>query len=664
MAEDSRILRMKELIPILDEASRAYYAENREIMSNLEFDALYDELAGLEAETGIILAGSPTQKVGYEAVDELPKETHESPMLSLAKTKDREEMRAFIGTHRTLMSWKLDGLTVVLTYRDGQLQKAVTRGNGVVGDVITPNARVFRNIPLRIAFQGELVLRGEAVISYPDFEKINASIEEGEALYKNPRNLCSGSVRQLSSEVTAKRNVRFYAFALVKADGMDFDNSHLKQFQFLQEQGFEVVDHVVTTADSLDETFAWFEEKIRTFEIPSDGLVALYDDIAYGESLGRTAKTPRNALAFKWKDETAATHLLEIEWSPSRTGLINPVAVFEPVQLEGTTVSRASVHNISILRALKLGIGDEITVYKANMIIPQIAENLTGSDSVEIPAYCPVCGGKTSLHESLGTVTLFCDNPECTAKKIKSFTQFVSRDAMNIEGLSEMTLEKFIAAGFIRSFADLFRLKAHREEITQMEGFGEKSADNLAHSIDRARKTSLQRVLFALGIPNIGVANARVISRAFDEDPDRVRNASEEELSGIDGVGAVMAKAFADWFREEKNREALDDLLTQITIVKTMPAPAEDGGEEAASQIAGKTFVVTGAVHHYKSRRELTADIEAAGGKVTGSVSKKTDYLINNDASSSSGKNVNAKKLGIPIITEDEFIAMLGGKEG
>ncbi len=665
MAEDRRMTRMKELVRTLDEASRAYYVESREIMSNRRFDELYDELVQLEEQTGIVLAGSPTTKVGYESVDELPKETHESPMLSLAKTKDREEMRTFVGTHRVLMSWKLDGLTVVLTYRDGELQKAVTRGNGTVGDVITPNARVFRNIPLKIAWKGELVLRGEAVISYPDFEKLNESIGDADAKYKNPRNLCSGSVRQLNSEVTAKRNVRFYAFALVSAEGADFDNSRSRQFDFLKEQGFEVVEHVMVTADNLDEAFDYFAEKIKTFEIPSDGLVALYDDIAYGDSLGRTAKTPRNALAFKWQDEQAVTHLREIEWSPSRTGLINPVAIFDPVELEGTTVSRASVHNISILRSLKLGIGDEITVYKANMIIPQIEENLTGSDTLKIPDRCPVCGGPTSIHESDKTQTLYCDNPECAAKKIKSFTQFVSRDAMNIEGLSEMTLEKFIARGFIHTFADIFRLKEHREDIVTMEGFGTKSADNLEESIDKARQTTLQRVLFALGIPNIGVANARMISRAFDEDIDRIRTASAEEMSQVEGVGPVMAEAITQWFEDEGNRNALDDLLKQVTIEKTVQ-PASSEGEGVTSSenlIAGKTFVVTGAVSHYKSRRELSADIEAAGGKVTGSVSKKTDYLINNDAASSSNKNVTARKLGIPIITEEEFLNMLNRKD-
>lgn len=665
MAEDTRMIRMKELVRVLDEASRAYYVENREIMSNRKFDALYDELVQLEEETGTILAGSPTQKVGYEAVDELPKETHESPMLSLAKTKDREEMRAFVGTHKVLMSWKLDGLTVVLTYRGGLLQKAVTRGNGIVGDVITPNAKVFRNIPLRIAYQGEMVLRGEAVITYPDFEKINETIGGDDAKYKNPRNLCSGSVRQLNSEVTAKRNVRFYAFSLVSAQGVDFANSRARQFEFLKEQGFEVVEHVMVTAENLDEAFDYFEEKIKTFEIPSDGLVALYDDIAYGDSLGRTAKTPRNALAFKWQDEQAVTHLREIEWSPSRTGLINPVAIFDPVELEGTTVSRASVHNISILRSLKLGIGDEITVYKANMIIPQIEENLTGSNTLKLPDRCPVCGQPTSIHESDTTQTLYCDNPDCAAKKIKSFTQFVSRDAMNIEGLSEMTLEKMIARGFIHTFADIFRLREHREEIETMEGFGAKSAGKLEESIERARQTTLQRVLFGLGIPNIGVANARMISRAFDEDIDRIRSAGEEELSRVEGVGPVMAQAFAQWFREEANEAALEDLLGEITIGRTVQPSVEEGETSTAGEnlIAGKTFVVTGAVNHYKSRRELSADIEAAGGKVTGSVSKKTDYLINNDAASSSSKNVAAKKLGIPIITEEEFLNMLNRKD-
>ena len=663
MPEEEKIVRMKELVRILDEASRAYYSENREIMSNYEFDALYDELEQLEKETGVVLAMSPTHRVGYEAVDELPKETHEKPMLSLSKTKDPEQLREFIGAQRTLLSWKLDGLTVVLTYRDGELVKAVTRGNGLVGDVITANARTFRNLPLRISWPGELILRGEAVITYPDFERINLELGESAVQYKNPRNLCSGSVRQLNSEVTARRNVRFYAFALVKADGVDFRNSRQEQFSFLKRQGFETVEYRVCDQDSLDETIAWFEERIRHYEIPSDGLVALYDDIAYGESLGSTAKSPRDAMAFKWQDEQALTHLIEVEWSPSRTGLINPVAIFEPVQLEGTTVTRASVHNVSILKSLELGIGDEISVYKANMIIPQIAENLTRSGTALIPDHCPACGGKTSIHDALQTETLFCENPECPAKKIRSFTQFVSRDAMNIEGLSEMTLEKFIGRGFIHSFADLFRLRRWREEIIAMDGFGEKSMENLEQSIELARDTTLERVLFALGIPNIGVANAKVISRFFSGDIARLRIAGEEELGRIEGVGPVMAASCAGWFACGKNAELLDDLLGEIRIRIPVLSGKEIGDGVKTGPISGKTFVVTGEVKHFKNRKQLQERIEEAGGKVTGSVSKKTDYLINNDAASSSNKNRTAKKLGIPILTERQFLDMLGEQE-
>lgn len=653
MEDEKKIVRMKELVGILNDASRAYYAENKEIMSNLEYDRLYDELLSLEKETGTVLAKSPTVHVGYEAVDRLPKEAHDSPMLSLDKTKDREVLRSFIGTHRTLVSWKLDGLTVVLTYRGGELYKAVTRGNGLIGEVITPNARVFENIPLRIPYQDELILRGEAVISYPDFEKINEAFG-ADSQYKNPRNLCSGSVRQLDSSITAQRHVRLFAFALVKAEGVDFHNSRMEQFRFLKSQGFEVVEHVETTADTLDRTLDYFEKKILTYEIPSDGLVALYDDIAYGDSLGTTAKFPRNAFAFKWKDEEALTHLLDIEWSPSRTGLINPVAVFEPVQLEGTTVSRASVHNVSIMRQLKLGIGDQIKVYKANMIIPQIAENLTKSDNVIIPRVCPVCGGEAKIHDTGGVMTLFCENPDCTAKKIKAFTQFVSRDAMNIDGLSEMTLEKLIGRGFIHSFGDLFRLKSHRADIIEMEGFGKKSCDNLEISIENARKTTLPRLLFALGVPNIGVANAKVISRAFSGELDRVRHATVDRLMEVEGVGEVMAQAFAGWFENPDNAAMLDDLLTEITV----ESPESPEGQRQELIFSGKTFVITGDVTHYKNRRELKEEIESLGGKVAGSVSSRTSYLINNDALSSSTKNRTAQKLGIPIITEGQYLQL------
>ncbi|MDD2960207.1 MAG: NAD-dependent DNA ligase LigA [Lachnospiraceae bacterium] len=643
---------MKDLVGILTKAGKVYYQEDREMMSNLEYDRLYDELSALEKDTGIILAGSPTINVGYEAMDELPKERHESPMLSLDKTKEVEVLRSFIGSQKTLISWKLDGLTVVLTYRGGTLVKAVTRGNGEIGEVITNNARVFQNIPLSISYQGELVLRGEAVISYSDFEKINEEIAEIDAKYKNPRNLCSGSVRQLNNEITAKRKVRFFAFALVQAEGIDFKNSRMEQFRWLASQGFEVVEHRMTTKDGLDETVQYFARKIQNFEIPSDGLVALYDDIAYGQSLGRTAKFPRDAFAFKWQDELKETHLLEIEWSPSRTGLINPVAIFEPVELEGTTVSRASVHNLSIMKSLRLGIGDAITVYKANMIIPQIEENLTGSGTAEIPGHCPVCGGETQINAANGVETLYCINPECQVKKIKAFTLFVSRDALNIDGLSEATLEKLIARGYIHSFADIFHLSRYRDEIVEIEGFGEKSYENLISSIEQARKTTLPRLIYGLGISNIGSANAKMICKAYGYDLDKIRQTSPEEMALIDGIGSVIAGTFVDYFAKEQNQTALDELLKELELEEPQTGPENQS-------LAGNVFVITGSVEHFANRNELKALIEEQGGKVTGSVTSKTNYLINNDTTSSSSKNKKAKELGIPILSEEDFLKML-----
>lgn len=650
---DGKLRRIKELTEILTKASKAYYQDDQEIMSNLAYDKLYEELEALEKETGIVLAGSPTVTVGYESVDELPKERHERPMLSLDKTKDVEVLKSFVGDQKALMSWKLDGLTVVLTYREGTLFKAVTRGNGEVGEVITNNARVFENIPLSIPYQEELILRGEAVISYRDFIKINEEIEDVDAKYKNPRNLCSGSVRQLNNQITAARHVNFFAFSLVKAEGVDFHNSRKEQFSWLSQQGFQVVEHKVVTGDTVPETVEWFSEHIQTNDIPSDGLVVVYDDIAYGRSLGTTAKFPRDSFAFKWKDEIRNTHLREIEWSPSRTGLINPVAIFEPVELEGTTVSRASVHNLSIMKALALGIGDEIQVYKANMIIPQIAENLTRSGNVQIPKECPVCKGPTRIQNTNDVETLICTNEECQAKKIKSFTLFVSRNALNIDGLSEMTLEKFIGKGFIREFADIFELEKYREEIVSMDGFGEKSYENLMDGIRKAADTTLPRLLYGLGIPNVGVANAKMLCKAFQYDLDQIRRADVETLAAIDGIGGVIGGAIAGYFAAEKNAAMLDRLLTKLTI--EMPKP------EASEQIfAGMNFVVTGSVHHYANRNELKAVIEERGGKVTGSVTSKTSYLINNDTASASSKNKKAKELGIPILSEDEFIEMLG----
>lgn len=641
--------RMQELIKILNEASKAYYAEDREIMSNFEYDRLYEELEGLEKETGIVLSGSPTVSVGYESVEELPKERHESPMLSLGKTKSREELKDWLQGKEAILSWKLDGLTVVLTYRNGELFKAVTRGNGEIGEVITGNARTFKNIPLNIAFKGELVLRGEAVITYSDFEKINEEIPEAEAKYKNPRNLCSGSVRQLNNEITAKRNVRFYAFTLVSAEDVDFHNSREEQFRFLEKQGFEVVERKMVTPDTILSAISEFENKIPAYDVPSDGLVLTYEDIAYGKSLGRTAKFPRDAIAFKWADEIRETTLTEVEWSASRTGLINPVAIFTPVELEGTTVSRASVHNVSIVKELKLGIGDRITVYKANMIIPQIAENLTQSGNLPIPATCPVCGGETKIQNMNDTETLYCTNPECAAKKIKSFTLFVSRDALNMEGLSEATLEKFISMGFIHEYADLFHLTEHRDAIVDMEGFGEKSYANLVDSIEKARNTTLPRLIYGLGIANIGLVNAKMLCRHFDYDLDALQSAKEEELSDIEGVGDVIAGAFVSYMNNPANKEKIDHLLPELHLEKP-----ESSTEN--QNLADLSFVVTGTLNSFENRNALKEEIEKRGGKVTGSVTSKTECLINNDVTSSSSKNKKAKELNVPILSEEDFL--------
>lgn len=641
--------RIKELTELLSRASKAYYAQDQEIMSNYDYDRLYDELEGLERETGIILAGSPTQHVGYEAVDELPKEAHESPMLSLDKTKEREELRAWLQGQPAILSWKLDGLTIVLTYRDGKLAKAVTRGNGEVGEVITGNARTFINLPLNIGFTGELVLRGEAVISYSDFERINSRIEDVDARYKNPRNLCSGSVRQLNSEITAQRSVRFIAFNLVRAEGVDFANSREAQFAFLEKQGFEVVQRVLVTEDTILDAIEDYARRVESYEIPSDGLVLTFEDIAFGQSLGRTAKFPRHSIAFKWADELRETTLREIEWSPSRTGLINPVAIFEPVELEGTTVSRASVHNISILRGLKLGIGDRITVYKANMIIPQIAENLTGSDTVEIPKTCPVCGGRTQIRQVADAQSLYCTNEDCAAKKIKSFTLFVSRDAMNIDGMSEATLEKFLGSGFLQEFADLYHLERYHEQIVSMEGFGEKSYQNLQASIEKSREVTLPQVIYALGIANIGVANAKMLCRHFDYDLEQMLQADVEELGAIEGVGEVIATAFVEYMRDQENVRRIRNLMKELRIQAVQVS--------AQQNLAGKGFCITGSLTHYGSRNELKDVIEQRGGKVTGSVTSKTECLINNDIASNSSKNKKAKELGIPILTEEDFMA-------
>lgn len=649
---DNKLQIMKDKIEILNEAARAYYQEDREIMPNIEYDRLYDELIELEKETGIVLSNSPTINVGYEVLSNLPKEQHEKQMLSLDKTKEVPALKEWLGTQTGLLSWKLDGLTIVLTYEGGNLIKAVTRGNGEIGEVITNNAKVFKNLPVNISYKDTLVLRGEAIIRYSDFVKINNEIEDVDAKYKNPRNLCSGSVRQLNNRITAERNVHFFAFSLVKADYAEYNNSRIAQMKWLRDQGFDVVEFKEVNADNIEDTVQWFFERIEENDFPSDGLVLTLDNIAYGESLGSTSKFPRDSIAFKWRDEIKETKLLEIEWSASRTGLINPIAIFEPVELEGTTVSRASIHNISIMEGLELGIGDTIGVYKANMIIPQISENLTRSGMTEIPDQCPVCHGITELKQENGVKFLYCVNDDCLAKQIKSFTHFVSRDAMNIEGLSEATIEKLIAKGLIRELADIFHIDKFKQEITEMEGFGEKSFNKLVASVNKARRTTVVRLLYSLGIPNVGLSNAKLICRNFKYDWNIIQNATFSELIEIGGIGDVMADAYVRFFADDRKKIIVEDLLKELEFETIKAAQTEQIFDNIV-------FVITGSVEQFKNRDELKDIIELKGGKVTGSVTSKTNYLINNDNLSGSSKNKKAKELGISIITENQFVDWL-----
>ena len=649
---DDKKRSIEELIETLNEASAAYYDEASEIMSNYEYDALYDELESLEKETGYTPLNSPTKNVGYTVQSELPKERHRSRMLSLDKTKSREELAAWLGNHEGLLSWKLDGLTVVLTYEGGELVKAVTRGNGDIGEVITPNARVFVNVPKHIPYKGHAVIRGEAVITYEEFDRINEAIDDADAKYKNPRNLCSGSVRQLNSKITAERNVRFYAFTLSEADGVDYEGLRSNQMKWMAEQGFDVVEYVKVDNKSIFEAIDNYAERVHSFEIPSDGLVLTLEDLEYAATLGTTAKFPRDSLAFKWADQQAETILREIEWSPSRTGLLNPIAIFDPVELEGTTVKRASVHNLNIMETLKLGIGDTITVYKANMIIPQIGDNLTKSGNIELPSHCPVCDGTTEIKLMTGTKVLTCTNPNCLAKQVKRFSLFVSRDALNIEGLSEQTLLKFIGLGYIKSFADIFRLENHRDEIVELDGFGKKSYDKLSSSIEKARHTVPTRILVALGIPGVGVTTAAQIARACENKWAKISSLSYDELIAINGIGEVMARDYEAFFADEHNKSVVLDLVDELDI--------DESYEKAGEALSGEIFVITGSLEHYKSRTELKKEIEAQGGKVAGSVSKNTSYLVTNNPESGSSKNKAAAELGVKIITEDEIRTMLG----
>lgn len=651
------LARIKELVEILNRAGESYYSKGVEIMTNYEYDRLYDELVKLEQETGCVLSDSPTVNVGYEVLSELPKERHESPMLSLDKTKEPDSLVSWLGDQKGILSWKLDGLTIVLTYENGELNKAVTRGNGEVGEIITNNARVFKNLPVTIPYKGKLILRGEAIITYSDFERINEKLPETDAKYKNPRNLCSGSVRQLNNKITAERNVNFYAFSLVSAENVDFKNSRKYQFEWLAGQGFKVVEYKEVNADNLKEQIKCFEAAIQNNDFPSDGLVITYDDIEYGLSLGRTAKFPRNSMAFKWTDETADTVLREIEWSASRTGLINPVAIFDTVELEGTQVSRASVHNVSVMEELELGIGDTISVFKANMIIPQIADNITRSGNIDIPKVCPVCGGATKIEAVNDVKTLYCTNPDCQAKHVKSFAHFVTRDAINIDGLSEATLEKFIQHKFLKDFADLYHLDRYKDEIVDMEGFGEKSYENLINSVEKSRKTTMPKLIYGLGIANIGLSNAKMIVKAVGAEPEKLLSADRETLENVDGIGAVIADAFVSYFENDINRALFKKLLRELEIEN------ENSAEAGEQVLEGKVFVITGSLVHFDNRNRLKELIETLGGKVTGSVTGNTSYLINNDSTSGSSKNKTAAKLGVPVITEDEFLELAGRQD-
>ena len=643
--------RIKELVEILNKAAKSYYVDAVEIMPNIEYDKLYDELVKLEKETNVVLSNSPTQNVGYETASELPKKAHESPMLSLDKTKSVTELEDWLGDNEALLSWKMDGLTIVLTYRGGELVEAVTRGNGIIGEVITNNAKNFQNVPLKIEYKGELILRGEAVIKYSDFKRINESISDADAKYKNPRNLCSGSVRQLNPAVTRERKVYFNVFNVVKADNIDFENSKAKQFEWAKNEGFDVVEYKFTNRASLANDIADFESRIAGNDIPSDGLVLLLDDIALGERLGSTAKFPRNAMAFKWSDERQTTKLKYIEWSPSRTGLINPVAVFEPVELEGTTVSRASLHNVSIFEELMLGVGDEISVYKANMIIPQVYENLTKSNTEKVPKICPACGKDTTIKKDNESKVLLCTNPDCQVKHIKQYALMASRDALNIDGLSESTLEKFLSKGFIKSDSDLFHLDKFKDEIINMDGFGKRSYEKLIAALDEAKNTTVSRFLYSLGISGIGSANAKMIAKYFDNDIDRIISASKDDLLDIEGIGEVLANSIADFFKSEKNIENVESLRKILKFEK------EESG--SGDKLSGKVCVITGSLEHFSNRNELKELIEKNGGKVSGSVSSKTNYLINNDTASNSSKNKKAKELGVEIISEEDFLKLL-----
>lgn len=654
---DDKASRMKQLVAKLNEARRVYEQGTDEIMSNLEYDRLYDELLKLEQELGTYLPNSPTHNVGYEVVSALQKEKHETPMLSLDKTKSTDAIKSFIGNKKCIASWKMDGLTVVLTYNNGKLDKAVTRGNGEIGEIVTHNARTFKNLPKEIEFKGKLVLRGEAIITYTDFNKINSSLGSGVENYKNPRNLCSGSVRQLDSSIANNRSIRWFAFELVSADGKS-PNSVEQSFEWLKRQGFQTVEYMVINQSNFLSVMSYFSSKVSKIDIPSDGLVFTYDDVAYGKSLGRTSKFPRHSMAFKWQDDEAESRLINIEWQVGKTGIITPVAIFEPVDIEGSTVSKASLHNLSILmetlgRPYK---GEKIRVFKANMIIPQIScgeklqPNQINAIRISIPDQCPCCGGETEVQidPKSGVQTLWCSNIDCPAKGSRLFKHFVSRDAMNIDGISDATLNRFIEEGLISTFADIYRLSDHMEKIVNMDGFGYKSYENMINSINKSRKVKPANLINALSIPNVGLATAKLICRNFGNDIEKVVAASYSEIDSINGVGDVIASNFVNYFNNKENVDNFIDLYRQLVI--------EQEKISTNTSMNGVVICVTGDVYIFPNRRAIKDLVENLGGKLTGSVSRSTSYLVTNDTTSGSRKNKAAQEYGIQILTEKQFI--------
>ena len=635
-------VRIRSLIDILNKANEAYYYHDNEIMSNKEYDDLYDQLIQLENESGIIYSDSPTQNLGEHIYSSLPKVKHESPMLSLDKTKDRDALREWLGNKEGVLSWKLDGLTVVLTYENGKLEKAVTRGNGAIGEEITENAKFFKNVPLRIPFKGKLILRGEAVISYHDFETINV---EEQGRFKNPRNLASGSIRALDTNQVKKRKVQVIIFEVIQGSEA---NLVTDKFTWISHLGFKPVDYEVVNADNILEKIQDFENRITSNNIPSDGLVLTFNDTAYGRSLGTTGKFPKHSMAFKWQDEVEETVLRSVEWNTSRTGLINPVAVFDPVYLEGTEVSRATLNNVSYIKDLQLGIGDTIEVYKSNMIIPTILSNKTKSNNLIIPVVCPTCGMQARLIRSNNTEILQCMNLDCPARFLNKLIHFCSRDAMDIQGLSIKTLEFVIKQGWVNNFLDLYNLQNYERKWAMMRGFSTVSVRKYLAAIENSKKTESARFLYALGIPKIGRHQSQSliqVYKSWDAFIQAVK--SNTDFSHIDGVGDCLNQNIHNWYNGFYKQDQIEKLASLMIF--------EDQEITTSDILKGKTFCITGKLNMFANRSDLVKFIEQQGGKVSGSVSKNTDYLINNDKGSNSSKNKKAIELGVSIITESEF---------